>query len=73
MLTLRYFCCLITGAILHLHDGAMLDAHWLVENATYDDHCYICIQSQGMLFHFFKDDAAAKSQYIHCIVIYHDL
>jgi len=45
----------ISGADLHLHEGAALDIHWLIKNATYDPHCFVCTnRSSGFLeFHFF--------------------
>jgi len=45
----------LTGADLHVHDTGLLDAHWLVKNATYDPNCFMCTHdSSGSLqFHFF--------------------
>ena len=44
-----------TGAVLHVHEGSMLDVHWLIKNATYDPLCFMCTnRSSGVLqFHFF--------------------
>jgi len=44
------------GADLHVHDTGLLDAHWLVKNATYDSLCFMCTnRSSGVLqFHFFE-------------------
>jgi len=50
----------LTGADLHVHDTGLLDAHWLVKNATYDPHCFMCTnRSSGVLqFHFFDKPPA---------------
>ena len=44
-----------TGAVLHVHDASLLDVRWLIRNATYDPHCFMCTnRSSGRLqFHFF--------------------
>ncbi|XP_013889887.1 adenosine deaminase 2-A [Austrofundulus limnaeus] len=41
------------GGALHVHDFSMVDAEWLVKNATYRPHCYMCrTDSQSVRFIF---------------------
>ncbi|XP_048728316.2 adenosine deaminase 2-like [Ostrea edulis] len=42
------------GAALHLHDCSMVDLKWLVKNATYRDHCFMCTTvKHAVYFKFF--------------------
>jgi len=52
-----------TGADLHVHEGAVVDVRWLIKNATYDPHCFMCLnQSTGSLeFHFFDSPPFSDS------------
>ncbi|XP_070686609.1 adenosine deaminase 2-A isoform X2 [Pempheris klunzingeri] len=41
------------GGALHVHDLSMVDMEWLVKNATYRPHCYMCYtDSQSIRFVF---------------------
>ncbi|KAM6936893.1 LOW QUALITY PROTEIN: adenosine deaminase 2-A [Xenentodon cancila] len=41
------------GGALHVHDFSMVDVEWLVKNATYRPHCYMCYtENQSIRFTF---------------------
>ncbi|XP_069019694.1 adenosine deaminase 2-A isoform X1 [Embiotoca jacksoni] len=41
------------GGALHVHDFSMVDVEWLVKDATYRPHCYVCFtDSQSIRFIF---------------------
>ena len=53
------------GAVLHLHWDSILPVRWLVEHASYREHCYVFQQgadnpAEGSL-QFFASDAAAAN------------
>ncbi|KAK3804132.1 hypothetical protein RRG08_015706 [Elysia crispata] len=37
------------GGILHIHDLAMGTIDWLVKNATYRDHIYMCVDADNLI------------------------
>lgn len=34
--------CFSAGAVLHIHDTAMVSLDWVVKNVTYRDNLYMC-------------------------------
>ncbi|KAI7792148.1 putative adenosine deaminase CECR1-A [Triplophysa rosa] len=42
------------GAALHIHSSALVSADWLVLNATYRPHCYICFMWEGSVRFLFS-------------------
>jgi len=61
--TLIVFWGYIAGADLHVHEGAIVDVHWLIKNATYDPHCFMCTNhaSGSLAFHFFDTPPSSDS------------
>uniref|UniRef100_A0A665UIE5 adenosine deaminase n=1 Tax=Echeneis naucrates TaxID=173247 RepID=A0A665UIE5_ECHNA len=48
------------GAALHVHDLSMVNAEWLVKNATYRPHCYMCYTDSNSIRFNFSSQAPEK-------------
>lgn len=54
-LVFRFIRRMPKGAALHGHDFALADMHWVIQQATYDNDCYMCFDKSNLpRFHFFK-------------------
>ncbi|KAM9753115.1 adenosine deaminase 2-A isoform 1-T3 [Menidia menidia] len=42
------------GGALHVHDFSLVDVEWVVKNATYRPHCYMCHTPDGSLRFLFS-------------------
>ena len=52
---------LSTGAVLHVHDAAMIDVHWIIDNFTYMPNLYMCFDDNAVLnLHFYKQPPTTK-------------
>ena len=69
---LFFFNCLCSypGGILHIHDLAMGSLDWLVKNATYRDHIYMCIGVDNLMYlaAFLKPPKNTSGIYIYMLV-----
>nr|XP_006821882.1 PREDICTED: adenosine deaminase CECR1-like [Saccoglossus kowalevskii] len=50
-------------AALHIHDNSITDNNWLIKNATYRSHCYVCFtHARGnILFHYYNNQPTDNS------------
>ncbi|XP_033940679.1 adenosine deaminase 2-A [Pseudochaenichthys georgianus] len=52
------------GGALHVHDFAMVEVEWLVKNATYRPHCYMCFTDNHSIRFIFS--ARPPAALPHC-------
>ncbi|XP_061577318.1 adenosine deaminase 2-A [Cololabis saira] len=51
------------GAALHVHDFSMVDVEWVVKNATYRPHCYMCYTDSQSIRFIFSSQWPKRLQY----------
>lgn len=50
------------GGLLHVHDESLTSIDWLIDNVTYRDHCYMCLDaSYKVKFHFYSSPPSDKA------------
>lgn len=50
------------GGVLHIHDESLTTIDWLIQNVTYRDHCYMCVDKKyNVKFHFYSSAPASAN------------